>query len=189
MDINSIIISGAKILGAKFIKDNLGSFSLRELLKKEEENIREKGDILTLEKLNLISPFSIFCALPDFEVDNPTMDKQLTSAFYNAARKLVFDLKYTEDEFNYCKKNYLAYQVTNKSELIDFLIEQRDHLELNDSRYYLGFRSIYFTLRQNINNVDYEYISEINKILTPFYMYYRHKELFIPGLEFIDKKN
>ncbi|TCI93799.1 hypothetical protein [Tenacibaculum sp. M341] len=187
VDIGSLIISGAKMLGTKLIKDNLGSFSLREILKKEQEIIREKGDDLILYKLNLISPYADFCELPDFEINNPTMNKVLTTPFYNAAKKIVFDLKYTDDEFKYCKENFLAKEVNDQLELIDFLTENQTNLKQNDSRYYLGFRSFYFAFRQNIDVIDYEYISAINKTLTPFFTNYKHKELFIPGLDFIEK--
>lgn len=187
MDISTIVISGAKLIGSKFIKDNLGSFNLRELLKKEEDSIRNSGDVITLEKLQLISPFSNFCALPNFEFDKPTENEILTIPFYNAAKKITFDLEYTEDEFMYCKKNYSAINVKDKLELIDFLTNQRNNLQRNNSRYSLGFRSFYFALRQNINKIDYDYVAELNKILTPFYTSYKHKELFIPGLELIEK--
>lgn len=187
MDLTSILVSGAKLLGSKFIKDNLGSFNIRELLKKEQARVRNDGDLLTLEKLQVISPFASFCALPDFEVDNPTMNISLVVPFYNAAKRLVYDLKYTSDEFNYCKRNYMVNDVSDKLELLDYLSMERDNITRNDSRYYMGFRSFYFALRQNLNKIDLEYIAGINKILTPFYLSYKHKELFIPGLEFVDK--
>jgi|GEM_PF-3945556 len=188
MDLQDILAEGAKMLATKLIEDNLGSFKLRSLLKKEERNLRYQGDYHILEKLQLIAPYAHFCALPDFEIEEPTMNKYLTAPFYDAAKRIVNDLKYSATEFDYCKKNYLADNARTKLELIDFLSEQKYNPQQNDSRYYLGFRSFYFAFRQNIGEIDFDYIAEINKIMTPFYVSYKHKELFIAGLDFIDKK-
>lgn len=188
MDLKDVLIGTANIIGTKLIEDNLGSFNFRNLLKTEENNLRHQEDYVTLEKLQLISPYAFFCALPDFNIEKPTMNKYLTDPFYDAAKKIVSDLNYSESDFDYCKKNYLATNVRTKIELLDFLIEQKYNTNRNDFRYCLGFRSFYFILRQNLNKIDYKYIAEINKIITPFYLTYKHKELFTPGIEYIVNK-
>ncbi|GAO31729.1 hypothetical protein [Geofilum rubicundum] len=172
----------------KLITDNLGSFSLKELLKREEETLKKEGEFVTLEKLQMISPFSVFCTLPDFEVDNPTTNENLVLPFYDAAMRLICDLSYSPDEFNYCAKNFQAQNVADKLDLIDFFSLQKNFVAQNDSRYRLGFRSFYFALRQNLDNIDFDYIASINKTLAPFYLNYKHKELFIPGLDYIRKQ-
>lgn len=188
MDLEDVILVGVEIAGAKLLTDNLGSFKFRNFLKKEESGLRYQGDYFTLEKLQLISPYAHFCALPDFEIEEPTVNKYLTIPFYDAAIKLVNDLEYSDNDFDFCKKNYLANHTQNKSELVDFLSEQKYNIQQNDSRYYLGFRSFYFALRQNLSKINYEYLVGLNRIISPFYLTYKHKELFTPGLVFIDEK-
>ena len=135
----------------------------------------------------LISKYSSFCSLPHFEIHNSTMDKLLVRSFYNVAIKLTKDFEFTKSQFDYYKKNFLARNVRNKLELIEFLIVEREKIKRNDSIYYLGFRSIYCVLNNNSEIVSYEYIAEINRMLEPFFSSFKHKELLIFGLSYKEK--
>ena len=138
-------------------------------------------------KHHLISNYSSFCSLPDFEVQNPTMNKLLIRSFYDVVIKLTKDFEFTVSQFDYYKKNFLAINARNKLELIEFLIVERENIKPNDSRYYLGFRSIFFVLNNNSEIVNYEYLEGINNMLEPFFSSFKHKELLTFGLSFKEK--
>lgn len=174
------------------VRNTFGSFSLFNFNFINSNGEKHKKEVQKNEKIDfgknhIISIYSRFCSLPDFQVENPTMNKILVHSFYNVAIKLTKDLDLTDSQFNYYKKNFLAKNVRDKSDLIEYLINEKLRINKNDSRYYLGFRSIYFILNQNINIINYKYLSEINKMLTPFFISFKHKELLIFGLPYIEK--
>lgn len=152
--------------------------STRDLIKSTKEFDYGKNQIL----MN----FSNFCGLPHFEIANATMDKLLVRSFYDVIIKLTNDFDYTISQFEYFKNNLLAKGVKTKTELVGYLITEREQINQNDSRFYLGFRSIYSVLNNNIENVSYEYLAEINQMLAPFFVSYKHKELLF-GLSYIEK--
>ena len=105
--------------------------------------------------------------------------------FYDVAIKLTEELP-IKCHFRYYADNFSAYDVRNVGQLIEFFKFNKENVNRDDSRYRMGFRSIWVILDDNLANIDEFYICEINKLLQPFFMLYAHKELLIPGCEFIN---
>jgi len=173
------------------IRNSFGSFSLINFnfYKKTK---KQHNPIVTKKESNfgqhfLISYYANFCILPDFQVPDSTMNKLLVERFYNVAIKLTKDFEFTESQFDYFKNNFRAKSVNNKFELIEFLTTEKIQINRNDSRYYLGFRSIYSVINDNSDKMSYEYLAEINEMLEPFFSSYKHKELLIFGSPFKEK--
>jgi hypothetical protein len=140
-----------------------------------------KNKSFNLYKLHLLSLISKLYEFPHFEIDNPKMNIELVKSFYDVAIKLTIDLDVTPSQFEYYKLNFGAKNISGEPELTEYLINQRNNISTNDSRYLLGFRSIYFILRENIEKIDCEYFLQIIKMLKPFFVSYKYKELFIPN--------
>ena len=71
--------------------------------------------------------------------------------------------------------------VTNIKELIHFLELQKSNFKRNDSRYRLGFRSLWFIINENLSSITLEDIANFNKKLKPFYKYYAHPNRLVFG--------
>ena len=155
----------------------------------EGSNIKASNINNYLDKHHLISFYSSFSELPLFEIENATMDKTLVNAFYNVAIKLTKEMKFTDSQFSYFKKNFLAFGVKSKMDMIEYLTKEREQINRNDGRYLLGFRSVFAALKNNIDKIGLNYLAEINCMLTPFFISYMHKELLIFGLTFIEKND
>jgi len=153
---------------------------LYDLLKKNVPKIKpyKKGDKpkpiddLYFIKMRLINKIATVQQVPNFNLDNPTMNPYLIDSFYKTAIKVLQDISIDPKYFGYIKKNFSAYSVNNISELIGYLKHEMKEPKRNDSRYYMGLRSIYFVLRQNISAINVDYIDSVNNSLTPFYENY-----------------
>tara|TARA_Y100000589_G_scaffold330539_1_gene380493 strand:+ start:252 stop:788 length:537 start_codon:yes stop_codon:yes gene_type:complete len=160
---------------------SINVLNLNVLSKNNISTDSNKTNSFDLYKLHLLSLISKLYETSHFEVDNPTMNIELVKSFYNVAIKLTIDLDVTPSQFEYYKLNFGAKNISGKSELTEYLINQRNNISTNGSRYLLGFRSVYFILRENIEKIDCEYFLQIIKMLKPFFVNYKHKELFIPN--------
>lgn len=123
----------------------------------------------------------------DFNIEEATMNNELVIAFYELAIKLTKELSLTNERFEYYKKNFGTRSANNKIELVNFLQSQKANIIRNDSRYKMGFRSIYTILNDNLDKLDVDYILSINKQLQPFYSIYKRHELLISGCTFIEE--
>lgn len=140
-------------------------------------------DELSISKSMLLMPISRFYLIPEFEIENSTMDQSLLNAYFEVVFKLIHDFGIKVENFEYHARNFGFPTVDNQDNLLIELNKEQKDPSRNDSRYRLGFRSIWVILNDNIDVINPNYIGEINKILTPFFLHYKHKELFIPGLE------
>lgn len=173
------------------IRNSFGSINLINI---NFDRTQKKYSISTFRKKEfdfgkyiVISKYANFCSLSDFEVPDATMNKLLVESFYNVAIKLTKDFEFTDSQFEYFKNNFLAKGVVNKFELIEYMTIEKIQINRNDSRYYLGFRSIYSVINDNSEIISYEYLAKINKMLEPFFSSYKHKELLTFGLSFKEK--
>jgi hypothetical protein len=107
-------------------------------------------------------------AHPRFNVEEPTMNPRLLSTFYDIAIDVTKTLTIREENFSYYKGNYSAHNVENKTQLLSFLALQKENPQRHDSRYMMGFRSVYFILWQNIDKIDATYMEHLNAKLAPF---------------------
>ena len=173
------------------IKNSFGSNRLInlnfDLKKRNLPKFNETEKEFDYGKHHMISNYHNFSILPHFEILESTMNKLLVERFYNVAIKLTKDFEFSDSQFEYFKNTFLAKNVKNKLDLIEYLTTEREQKNRNDSRYYLGFRSVYFVLNNNLENVNYEYLAEINKILEPFFSSYKHTELLTFGLSYKEK--
>ncbi|TCI93596.1 hypothetical protein [Tenacibaculum sp. M341] len=171
------------------IKNTLSSISLISFKFEINKNkVEQYNNEFDWGKVELIAPISRFYEIPDFDVENSTMNPDLVIPFYNVVMKLIIDFDFTDGEFEYFKSNLGLKEARNKSELIEGVITKKDNITRNDSRYRLGFRSVYYILNNNLEDISYEYVWELNKILKPFFTSYKHKELFVTGLSLNENK-
>jgi len=140
------------------------------------------NDEIYLYKSMLLLPISRFYLIPDFEVENATMNDCMLASYFAVVNKILIDFE-IEKDFSYHAENFGFKKAQTKKELIMLLKNEQLSPSRNDSRYRLGFRSISSIINDNISTIKPSYIKEINLILEPFFLNYRHKELFIPGLE------
>lgn len=140
------------------------------------------------ERRLLLQPISRLYTLPEFTVDRATSDSTLIRVFYELAIKLTKELPISPKSFAYYRDNYIPSSlrdgIHNEAQLIDYLGWEMEKPARNDGRYRMGFRSIYYILDQNIDQIKVAYICEINKKLAPFYKVYRYPALLIPSCVF-----
>ena len=105
----------------------------------------------------------------EYTIDNTTMSRLLTDPFYDLSIELIRNLNIKEEYFDNYKKTFGADHVTNKFELVGYLLREKEQPKRNDSRYLMGFRTIHCILMENLDKIDINYIDHINKKLEPFY--------------------
>jgi len=170
------------------IKNSFGSINLINIyLYNKQRNSKISKKKIDFGQNISISYYESFYSLPHFEIPDATMNKLLVESFYNVAIKLTKDFEFTDSQFTYFKNNFLAKTATNKYELIEYLTTEKMKIKRNDSRYCLGFRSVFSVIHDNLEIVNCEYLAEINEMLKPFFSFYKHKELLIFGLSFKEK--
>ena len=133
-------------------------------------------------KSRLIRPLASFYCHPNFEVNQIITNEILLESFYKVAIKLTNDFEMSKSQFDYYKKNFGAHYVDNRIELTCYLTNQSLYEQRSDARYYLGFRSVYFILYNNLEKINYNYCLEINKLLKPFFDSYKCKDLLVSRL-------
>lgn len=102
----------------------------------------------------------------------PTENKFLVETFYNTVIRLLVDLDMNENQLNYYKKNLVRYKpIHSRYELVQMLENEKLNFKQNDSRFYLGFRSITYILLEKIDELSHQYIKEIFDMLLPFFEY------------------
>jgi len=177
---NAFELLGEFAIG-KLISDSLPQFDIRNLFKRRRKTMKNETPYNSvIDKMLLLRPISRLYELPEFDDDETS--KQFTDSFYDVVIKLTRELTINENEFRYFKINLTTENIENKDQLIGWLIRERKCPSRNDSRYLLGFRSIWYILKNNLDKVDGKYISDINSRLRPFFASYRHKTILIPGI-------
>ena len=150
-------------------------------------SVSTKASRAPQERQLLLYPIYRLATIPEFRIDTTTSGSRLVRVFYELAIKLTDELPIKAENFAYYRDNYIPYalrdDITDKAQLIDYLDWEMKKPAPDDSRYRLGFRSIYFILDQNIDQIDVMYISTIHKKLALFYNAYRHPALLIPGCD------
>ncbi|MCU4158251.1 hypothetical protein J1N10_19920 [Carboxylicivirga sp. A043] len=150
---------------------------------KRNNTPKEKYDSSRFEVEKLLRILHCFYSLPDFEVDNPTMNKDLVHSFYSVAIRIFTDFG-LEESLECISRYFTVSRISNRWELIRFFHEESINIKRNDARYRLGFRGIYLAISQNKEAINIKYAAEINRLLEPFYLNYKHREFFITGLRF-----
>lgn len=136
-------------------------------------------------KILLLYPIMQLAQSPDYfdiqrlKDDYPKYKRKFFSCVIDMIDELDID---DENRLNYIAENILGpIKFSNKRDVTDFL-EQELTKENLDMRFLsLGFRSIYFLLDDNINQITVEYIRSINKKLYPFFVLFKNKELLLEG--------
>ena len=133
--------------------------------------------------LESMSPLYLF---PEFTIENATESPELIVPFYDLAIELT--QKYSVNErsidhyiTNFTMENSHPKSVKNLDELVNFLELQKSNFKRNDSRFTLGFRSIWFIINENLSIITLEDIASFNKKLKPFYKYYAHPNRLVFG--------
>jgi hypothetical protein len=129
-----------------------------------------------LEKYYMLCNIGRLYEIPDFEIDNPTMNEELINVFYDLSIELL--LRYntlSEDRMRYLARNY-SVDTSDRITLIEELEKERRSPSRHDSRYLLGFRSIYVILSDNIDGIDKQELIQILAKLKPFFNNFSHKE-------------
>ena len=130
-----------------------------------------------LEKYFMLANISRLYSIPEFEMDNPTMDKELINILYDVTNELL--LKYSVDSehrMQYIASNFNV-NTNDRIELISALEEERNNPNRDDSRYRMGFRSVYVLISDNIDKIKKSELKEILEKLKPFFDNYKRKDL------------
>ena len=173
------------IMVKKIINDTLPKLDIKRLLK---NSIHIKSNQKHLDnkmyKLWLLLPIARLYEMPYFEIEESTMNEKLVDAYFNVLIKLLrkFDFG-NQRSIKYHAGNLNVSNAENKDQILGSVLREKKYPTRNDSRYRMGFRSIYILLYDNIDKIDVFYILEINSMLKPFFNAYKNKELLIPGLD------
>jgi hypothetical protein len=183
--ITEIGSSLGSIMVKKIINDTLPKLDIKRIFK---NSIHVKKNQTYLDnkmyKLMFLLPIARFYEMPDFEIEESTMNKKLVDAYFNVLIKLLREFDFgNQRSIKYHAGNLNVSNAENKDQILGSVLREKKYPTRNDSRYRMGFRSIYTLLYDNIDKIDAFYIMEINSMLKPFFNAYNHKELLIPGLE------
>ncbi len=138
-----------------------------------------KIDDLKYLKLRLINIFARLGQFPEYSIVNPNQNKTLIDSFYKTMIKLISELFLDDKYFDYFKTNLTRISVENKEQLIGCLKKEMENPQRNDSKFLLGFRSIHFILRENIDKINVSYIDSIYDSLNPFVDNHKRKEYLL----------
>jgi hypothetical protein len=167
----------------KVASDSIPPFDLRRalkfLFKRERFDRKINKPEIPIEKILLLIPISRLYEIPEFQSD--VTSKKYTDAFYNVVIKVLKEFEIKDEEFNYIRKNLTSEEIYNREQLIGWLLREKQNPIPNDSRYRLGFRSVSYILRNNLDKINGLYIAEVNAMLKPFYDTYKYKSLLVPG--------
>ena len=178
-----IIASSFSILAKKIANDSLPKLDIRKLFENKPDRFIKRKESDNFSKICLLLPISRLYQFPKFEVEEPTLNKDLLKSYFDVSIKIINDFGLgDESKFKYHAKNFRASSVHNKDQLLGYLRREKEYPTQNDSRYLLGFRSISVILEDNIDKIDVHYITNINSKLQPFFSSFKHKDLLIPGL-------
>jgi hypothetical protein len=174
-----------EIMISKIINDSIPKLDIKQLFKKGVLNKKiHHEDSCKIAKTALLLPISRLYELPQFNIEDSTMNEELLKAYFEVAIKLVTEFDLGDDNlFKYHASNFLAFSVQNRNELIGYLKREQQNPTENNARYRLGFRSISFIMENNLDKIDTFYISYINSKLQPFFSSFKHTELLINGLK------
>ena len=119
----------------------------------------------------LLHKLELMYLLPNYIniTSDPAKFKKL---FFDAAIKFVTELKFTEEQARYIASNFdSGLKYIKPEELIEKLREIQQNGD-TDSTYYimLGFRSLWFLLNNNKDNVSLIFVDEVTEILHPFFL-------------------
>lgn len=138
-----------------------------------------------VERHVLLWPIEAIYLRPEFTIENANEDPALRESFYDTAIEITKTLPLPVKSFEYYRNNFvpdvLRSDVTNKEELIEYFDFERLKPRRHDSRFQMGFRSIHFIMRLNLDQIDTEYIAAIHKKLSSFYKVYAHPDFLIWG--------
>ncbi|MEM9339476.1 MAG: hypothetical protein AAGA66_12155 [Bacteroidota bacterium] len=130
----------------------------------------------TPERMALIANFAKLQKIPHYDVKNPTMNKVLVDPYFEVSIRLNEELDVPADSFSYHIGNYQAHGITNKNELVGYLKKEKECLEQNDDRYYLGLRGINGLIHWNRDKLSNSYLLDVEEELRPFLDNFTYKE-------------
>ena len=131
-----------------------------------QEQLSSSSEVsILLHKLELMH------LLPNY-IDITSDPAKFKKLFFDAAIKFVTELKFTEEQARYIASNFdSGLKYIKPEELIEKLREIQQNGD-TDSTYYimLGFRSLWFLLNNNKDNVSLIFVDEVTEILHPFFL-------------------
>jgi hypothetical protein len=171
------------ILAEKIINDSLPKLDVTKIVPNRSYRFNERKEQYNLLKICLLLPISRLYLMPNFDIEEPTLNKVLLNSYFDVVITLLdkIDLG-DESKFKYHASNFLAPSVHNKDQLLGYLKREKEYPTQNTARYLLGFRSISVLLEDNLDKIDVNYILNINSKLQPFFSSFKNKDLLIPGL-------
>lgn len=147
---------------------------IKRFFHRKEKKVRP---IFDLEKNYMLTNICRLYEIPEFEIENPTMDKKLINILYDISIELLLKYEVQHDHrMQYIARNY-SVNTSDRITLINALKEERNNPNRHDSRYRMGFRSVYVLISDNIDCIQKEELRQILARLNPFFDNYRHKHL------------
>lgn len=163
------------------LRDIFAAVTAELLIEKIKPLLRRREKVLTpeveWEKRYMLTNICRLYEFQQYEIDNPTMDKKMINIMYDLSIELL--LRY--DVREHCRMEYIAsnYSVRtiDRMALINALEDERDNPKRHDSRYLMGFRSVFVLISDNLRQIGREELKQILIRLRPFFDSYSHKDL------------
>lgn len=130
----------------------------------------------SLERFQVLGNIAKLHELPNYTIDNATMDERLVQIYFDLSIRLNQELSVPSENFDYHRGNYQVNEVDNMDELIGYLKRERKVPSRNDARYELGFRGTFNLLHWNKSELSNSYLLDVYDELKPFFDAFEHKE-------------
>ena len=153
----------------------IASLIIKKIKKLVPKKIEKKPEF-DLHKNYLLDNICCLYEIPKFNIDNPTMNKELLTTLYEVSIDLLLKFhKSDKNNIEYIASNY-SIKTNDVHSLIDFLEKELRSPSRNDGRYRMGFRSVYILISNNLEEIEVNELKDILNKLTPFFKSYVHKE-------------
>ena len=141
--------------------------------------VRKRKDIKPVydyEKNYMLANICKLYESPNFEIENPTMNRTLINIMYDLSIELLLRYTVPNHRMRYITKNY-SINTSNKLTLINGLEEERNNPDRHDSRFRMGFRNVFILISDNLEKIEKAELKEILNQLKPFFNNYSRKDL------------
>ena len=129
-----------------------------------------------IEKFRLLTNIDFLHQIPKFDIEDPTMNKELVNLHYILTIEYLSKFEIENDHrLRYLSGNH-GITANSRLDLIEQLEAERKSPRRNGSRYCLGFRTLSCILSDNIDQITVDELKELTYRLKPFFLNYSRKD-------------